>query len=350
MLCSPHLTALYGRLSLTPVNLLKPTLSLTVGDVLAARPGRTESFPCNFIRDSRESAVSICQSLMNGKRSAILVNRTSEIVTNDGQEVLHQEICGIITKRDYLEKVAAQGRRPGATKSYEIMTPSPFCVCMETPLHAAASMMLHLSCRHLPVIKRDVLETEAQKLRPVYPASSVLDILRMTDIFQGLHELHKNNGPFQRWMESTTVGTLFEGQKPVLQLYSARPDESIMTSIHEMVLRRIGCMPVIEGQNIVGILTETDIAKILYSPPPLRERVSEVMSKDLVVAAPSFSISQAFSIMMKKNVRHLPLIDNIGNGIDWDSRCVGILSIKDLVAAMFEERLPMHEPDAHRMF
>lgn len=49
------------------------------------------------------------------------------------------------------------------------------------------------------------------------------------------------------------------------EVITTTPDTTIEDAAHSMVVNRIGGLPVVEGGKVVGIITETDIFKILVS-------------------------------------------------------------------------------------
>ncbi|HPF35664.1 MAG TPA: CBS domain-containing protein [Candidatus Krumholzibacteria bacterium] len=71
----------------------------------------------------------------------------SLLVTHDGA------IEGIVTERDYLAKVALQGRASRTTKVREIMSANPICVDPEQDVAEAMAVMSEARIRHLPLMK-----------------------------------------------------------------------------------------------------------------------------------------------------------------------------------------------------
>ncbi|HXS19380.1 MAG TPA: CBS domain-containing protein [Polyangiaceae bacterium] len=69
----------------------------------------------------------------------------------------HSRVIGIITERDYLRKIAVEGRSSKTTFVQEVMTPNPVCVTPDTPAPECMQLMTKHRIRHLPVIVRDEL-------------------------------------------------------------------------------------------------------------------------------------------------------------------------------------------------
>jgi signal-transduction protein with cAMP-binding, CBS, and nucleotidyltransferase domain len=69
------------------------------------------------------------------------------VVTNDGMP------CGIVTERDYLRRVALEGRTSRNTRVEEIMSTNLGAVGRETDLEKCMEMMTAKRIRHLVVIE-----------------------------------------------------------------------------------------------------------------------------------------------------------------------------------------------------
>lgn len=73
----------------------------------------------------------------------------SVIVVDDGRPV------GIVTDRDLVMRVLAEGRDPRTTRVSEVMTPSPTTIVEDATLETATSYMRHGRFRRLPVVGGD---------------------------------------------------------------------------------------------------------------------------------------------------------------------------------------------------
>ena len=62
-------------------------------------------------------------------------------------------VVGIITERDYLRKVAVEGRSSKSTFVAEIMTFNPICITPDTDADACLKLMAEHRIRHLPVLE-----------------------------------------------------------------------------------------------------------------------------------------------------------------------------------------------------
>jgi CBS domain-containing protein len=106
---------------------------------------------------------------------------------------------------------------------------------------------------------------------------------------------------------------------------SVRSDETVYDAIKKMADKNVGSLVVMEGDKLVGIMTERHYARNVF----LKGRASpttpvrDIMEPNIVFVRPDQSVEEGMAIMTEKAVRHLPVIEQ-GN-------LVGIVSIGDLV-------------------
>lgn len=106
---------------------------------------------------------------------------------------------------------------------------------------------------------------------------------------------------------------------------SAGPNDTVRVAVDLLAQNRIGAVPVVEGDKIVGIFSERDIVRLLssYGPEALDRSLDEVMTKSPVTCDPGMAVIGALSQMTQKRIRHLPVVDG--------GRIIGFVSIGDLV-------------------
>lgn len=108
------------------------------------------------------------------------------------------------------------------------------------------------------------------------------------------------------------------------------PDTLVRSVIELLADNRIGAVPVIEGDEVVGIISERDViyslrrdgAAILDWP------VERVMTRPAITVDSGLSPIAGLSLMTRRRIRHLPVVD--------EGRLVGFISIGDLVKARIE--------------
>jgi CBS domain-containing protein len=105
-----------------------------------------------------------------------------------------------------------------------------------------------------------------------------------------------------------------------------RPDDSVASAARKMREQQTGSLLVMDGEQLVGIITERDVLRAVAENVPLDTPISDVMSKDLVTAEPGTSLREAARIMTERWIRHLPVLEG--------GRLVGIVSQRDLAGVL----------------
>ena len=112
---------------------------------------------------------------------------------------------------------------------------------------------------------------------------------------------------------------------------TVRPDQMVRDAARFMLQADAGSIPVTEGDRLVGMITDRDIAvrgvALGYGP---ETPVSELMTSGIVSAHADELIEEAARKMGEAQVRRLPVIDH-------DQRLVGIVSLGDLARETDEE-------------
>jgi CBS domain-containing protein len=86
-----------------------------------------------------------------------------------------------------------------------------------------------------------------------------------------------------------------------------------------------GIVPVVEGEKLVGTVTDRDIAVrvVAEGKSPESVTVGEIASRDLVTIDPQQELSEALRLMARHQVRRLPVVEE-------DGRLVGIVAQADI--------------------
>ena len=115
-------------------------------------------------------------------------------------------------------------------------------------------------------------------------------------------------------------------------IWVVKPDDTVFDSLRRMAQKEIGALLVMDGDKLVGIVTERDYARkvILEGKSSKDSAVSESMTKRGLCVSPERTLDECMALMTDKRVRHLPVLEH--------KRVVGVLSIGDLVKAMISEQ------------
>jgi len=87
----------------------------------------------------------------------------------------------------------------------------------------------------------------------------------------------------------------------------------------------VGIAPIVEGDQLVGVLTDRDIAikVVAEGKDPTAVHVREIASTRLVTVDPSQDLDEAMRLMARHQVRRLPVVEE-------DGKLVGVLAQADV--------------------
>ncbi len=108
------------------------------------------------------------------------------------------------------------------------------------------------------------------------------------------------------------------------RIISVNSNSTVKETVQIMFEKKIGAILVSDGNDYVGIFTETDLLRkvVAVEADTQKINIKEVMSQPLEIIDMNSSMVAAFVIMQQKNIRHLAISDK--------KQVVGILSIKDI--------------------
>jgi CBS domain-containing protein len=102
------------------------------------------------------------------------------------------------------------------------------------------------------------------------------------------------------------------------------PDTRASEAAQIMKSEDIGSLPIVEGDKLVGVITDRDIAiRVVAEGRGTDTDVGQIASKDVVTVGPDQSIDDAARLMADRQVRRLPVVEE-------DGRLVGILAQADI--------------------
>ena len=104
------------------------------------------------------------------------------------------------------------------------------------------------------------------------------------------------------------------------------PDDTAEVAAQRMKHYDVGNLVVINNKKAIGIVTEEDLVRKLISKNLLPEKVKigDIMTSPLITVSPNTSLTSAMRIMLKNNIRRLPIVE--------DRKLVGIITNKDILS------------------
>jgi CBS domain-containing protein len=115
-------------------------------------------------------------------------------------------------------------------------------------------------------------------------------------------------------------------------IHSIAPDAPVLDAIRLMADHRIGALLVMQGEQLIGVVSERDYARkvILKGHSSDEVPVRQIMTAPVLTVRADQSVHECMHIMTENRIRHLPVVD--ANGV------IGVISIGDLVRAALEEQ------------
>ena len=118
----------------------------------------------------------------------------------------------------------------------------------------------------------------------------------------------------------------------IKDVFTTTPDEEVVFAFEKLMKHKISALPVMEGDEIVGIVTASDLGyNLVLDKYKLGTKVSDVMVKNITSVKPNDSLLHAICAMEENApdsniVNQLPVID--------DGKLVGIISDGDIIKAI----------------
>jgi CBS domain-containing protein len=125
-----------------------------------------------------------------------------------------------------------------------------------------------------------------------------------------------------------TIARLIESRDA--SIISCSADATVREAVALLAEKRIGALPVVNGDEVTGIFSERDVLYQLqaHGPSVLDSRVGEVMTAPAVTVDPGTEVLAALGLMTKRRIRHLPVME--------EGRMIAFISIGDLVKYRIE--------------
>jgi len=113
----------------------------------------------------------------------------------------------------------------------------------------------------------------------------------------------------------------------VKDVITLQADASAHDAVRLMNKNRIGCLVIVYDGKIVGILTERDLLERVLEKckNPKETKVSDIMTKHVIVGKPDMQLVEATQLMFKNKVKKLPIVE--GNQL------VGLVTLTDIARA-----------------
>jgi CBS domain-containing protein len=120
-------------------------------------------------------------------------------------------------------------------------------------------------------------------------------------------------------------------------VFTISPTATVLDAALLMNEHKIGGLVVVEDGKVIGMFTERDILQriVAAKADPEQVRVADVMTTKITTCPMQTTIDQARMLMMKRRVRHLPIVTA-------DRRLEGLISIGDVNAYQLDEEIKVN--------
>jgi len=209
----------------------------------------------------------------------------------------HGNVAGIITETDVLGRVGDKGKDIYRTKLSQIMSSPVESVPPDLSVLEASKIMGVKHIKRLPILKDEKL----------------IGIVTQTDMVRALTS-------YGLWRDISEIMSR--------DISGIQRNASVAEAAEIMTSRKISCIIVMDGNDVVGVLTEKDLLGrvVALQRDPANTRVEEVMSFPVTSVPPTFSVFSAGKAMEEMNIRRLVIMK--------DKRLCGVVTQTDIFMAV----------------
>lgn len=119
-------------------------------------------------------------------------------------------------------------------------------------------------------------------------------------------------------------------RKKGYEVYAIAPEATVFEALKLMEEHNIGALLVTTGEEINGIVSERDcVRKVDVKGRTARDtKISEIMTSDVITVEADQPLEECMSLMIEKNIRHLPVCEG--------KKLLGLLSVRDVLKEVVE--------------
>jgi acetoin utilization protein AcuB len=130
---------------------------------------------------------------------------------------------------------------------------------------------------------------------------------------------------------------MFVGRRMTKTVVTVSPGDTLRHAGGLLKERRIHHLPVVEGEDLVGMVSDTDIRNLAFEETSVdaegaivvkNRTIAEIMTRDVVTVSPGDTVEDALLILHRKRFGALPVVEG--------RKLVGLITKADVLAALLE--------------
>ena len=116
-------------------------------------------------------------------------------------------------------------------------------------------------------------------------------------------------------------------QEKQTEIHTIDKHTSIVQAMECLISKKISCLPILENDSLIGIISDKDIFKTIFENRSHFDElaVHNFMTEDVIVGVLDDDIEYIANMMTNNRIRHVPIVDG--------KKLIGLISIGDIVKA-----------------
>jgi len=234
----------------------------------------------------------------------------------------NSKILGIVTETDIARRVIAQNKNPDKTKVGKIMTQNPIIIEYNSSIMQASHIITKNKIKRIPVTDHGILA----------------GIFTITDLMASLVKLGKiyEVGELVKYIAKKKIGAkkfenIVRAEKWMASdIITCDKDKKVIDVAGLMDSYKVGDIVVTEGDQVIGIITDTDMVRKVCAGKldPEKTRAEEIMSNPIISTDPETQLIDVAKIMHDQKIKRIVIMKK--------EKLQGLLSVTDLADALIQ--------------
>lgn len=207
---------------------------------------------------------------------------------------------GIFTERNLVQVTAQRGADFGDCEIRELMSSPVLTANKNIEMHRAYNLLMTSKIRHLIVVDDE---------------NHAVGVITQSNLIEHLG--------YEYFIEIKKVSQIM-----TKILFTISKDMTVYQALSDMARESLSCLVIAQDDRPVGILTERDVARVLFDRADIWQlKVEEVMSSPVQTLSQQTPVHEAAKIMQQENIRRVVVVDE-------DGKIVGLTTQSDIVKGL----------------